>query len=73
MNNLCHQITEKTPASLNQKISQLDPWQFLLATSEKIADPPDQQSSMDAQHISKKNKNQRERQNLIYEWAANYV
>jgi hypothetical protein len=51
---------EKTPASLSQKISQVDPWQFLLAASEGIADPQDQQSSIGAQHNGKENEDQKE-------------
>jgi hypothetical protein len=61
---------EKTPSSLSQKISQLDPWKFLLASSEGIANPRDQQSSTDAQHNGKKGNDWR---NPIYQWAANYA
>jgi hypothetical protein len=45
----------------------------LLAASKGITDPQDQQFSTDAQHNGKNDNDQRERQNLIYQWAANYA
>jgi hypothetical protein len=64
---------ERTPPSSGRKISQLDPWQFLLVISKGIADPQDQQSSTDAQRNGKKDNEQREHQNLTYPWAANHA